>query len=365
MLADTLEKPGTIETYQKFLAELGSSAATAEGLAIDSANFLFNRFNEAELNSCALVRFFRTMPLTDLPPTLQKRAIGEIGYKPKELVNCLTLLATRGIEPAWNERTASTNHQVIPLNNERVIEDAPMVAALLQNLGLSFSQVVKPTPNKYQNPKSKSYNVLYVPEASENSSIVSQETFVKPYKIRSVIGFGGMLPSGDVFAVMAFMREFVPESTAMRFSLFARGVEIGLSKLTKTSGARILIAGERDLAESVSAALSTEQDLVVASTVDEAMNLVSQEIFDMIICAVDFDESRMFEFLQAVKQDANQKPKPFLCITQTATRMTKTAPTAAIGEFGGAYIDISGKEKKSLTSIVESYLPVNLWINEG
>ena len=52
----------------------------------------------------------------------------------------------------------------------------------------------------------KTYNVFHVPEAFDNPLIPAQEDFVLPYRIKSVLGFGGLLPSGDIFAVILFLK---------------------------------------------------------------------------------------------------------------------------------------------------------------
>jgi len=57
---------------------------------------------------------------------------------------------------------------------------------------------------------------------------------VIPYGIRSVIGFGGMMASGHMFATIMFTRVHVPRENADRFSTVALGVKRGLLRLVKT-----------------------------------------------------------------------------------------------------------------------------------
>ena len=45
--------------------------------------------------------------------------------------------------------------------------------------------------------------------------------FVIPFGIRSVLGFGGMLPSGNVFAVILFAQIHVPRDIAEFFKTLA------------------------------------------------------------------------------------------------------------------------------------------------
>ena len=66
--------------------------------------------------------------------------------------------------------------------------------------------------------------------------------------------------------------------------------------------ARVLVAGTEDAMEAVRAALRGDADLVYADSVREALERCDEGAFDVIACNVRFDESRMFEFLQAVME---------------------------------------------------------------
>jgi hypothetical protein len=282
-------------------------------LAFDSLNYLYNQLNAGDDNPCALIRFFRTVAFSELTPELQSLARKALGRAPEGLVNCLTLLASRGMLPEWNDRFASRHHQVIPLVSREMIKEAPMIAQLIKRLGIDLSQVVEPLPTLFLNPTEKKYNVLYVPEAKGSQTIVAQAGFVDVHKIRTVIGIGGLLPTGDMFAVMIFMRIFVPADTAQRFVLLARALENAIAAVRsgKKARARILIATADQGAERLLRLLGTEHSTIRAESLDSAILAAEAEIFDLIICGVDFDESRMFELLKAVKRNGHLKPKPF------------------------------------------------------
>ena len=65
---------------------------------------------------------------------------------------------------------------------------------------------------------------------------------------------------------------------------------------------RILAAGTPDAIEALLKALGDDADVVPAYSVKEALARLDEGGFDTIACNVRFDESRMFEFLQAVME---------------------------------------------------------------
>ena len=65
---------------------------------------------------------------------------------------------------------------------------------------------------------------------------------------------------------------------------------------------RVLVAGTYDAIDALSQALGGEADLVAARSVKEALAELQRGSFDTIVCSVRFDESRMFEFLQAIME---------------------------------------------------------------
>jgi hypothetical protein len=146
------------------------------------------------------------------------------GAKPAAGLKCLTLLATAGDEPAWNERKQSRGHRVIPLVSVQMVESAPMIAALIRQFGLELDAVVSP-PVMAESLAGKTYNVFHVPEARGSSAIPAQEEFVIPYGVRSALGFGGVLRSGDLFAVIMFTKVPINDDTASRFRNLALEVK--------------------------------------------------------------------------------------------------------------------------------------------
>ncbi|HEX2207859.1 MAG TPA: hypothetical protein VHG93_09265 [Longimicrobium sp.] len=201
-------------------------APSMESAASAVCRFLYDELGDGgEGRACVLVRFYKTHAYGGLPPELQrfaKRAFGAVAISPPEpAMKCLTLLATVGDEPQWNDRRASENHQAIPLPSPYVVERAPMIAQLIREFGMDLGSVVRPSGDVVRALGGKSYGVFHVENAAGSPYIPAQEGFVDRYGIRSVVGFGGLLPSGDLFGVILFSRVHVPVGSADRFRSLA------------------------------------------------------------------------------------------------------------------------------------------------
>jgi hypothetical protein len=178
------------------------------------------------VRACALVRFFATVPFRRLPAPLQQHAtVANPGLPLRDDTPCLTLLGTAGDEPAWNDRRQSTGHQAIPLTSLGTIQRAPMIARLLQEFGVDIGALLTPAPGLLQELAGKRYNVFHVEDALGSPYIPAQGDFVERYGIRSVVGFGGLLPRGELFAVILFSRVPIGAEAAGRFRKVATDVK--------------------------------------------------------------------------------------------------------------------------------------------
>ena len=163
--------------------------------------------------NCVLVRFFKTHAYEKLTPSLQEYARNILGHNQIEHnLKCLTLLATAGELPEWNSRHQSVGHKAIPLASEDAINRIPMISQLIRQLGLNPGMVLQPDVNLLIDIEQRMYNVFYVANALNSPYIPSQESFVIPFGVKSVIGFGGLLPTGEMFVILMFLRVLVPQS---------------------------------------------------------------------------------------------------------------------------------------------------------
>jgi hypothetical protein len=74
----------------------------------------------------------------------------------------------------------------------------------------------------------RSFNVFHVPEALGSPYVPAQRDFVERHGIRSVLGFGGMLPTGDIFAIILFSKVFIADATRELFKSLALGAKVAV-----------------------------------------------------------------------------------------------------------------------------------------
>jgi hypothetical protein len=213
----------------------GAGAQSTEEIAGRMVDLLYNEFIEANSGkpACALVRFYLTMPYGELDGEL--RAFGEklmAGHQLSPDTQCLTLLATRGEKAAWNSRKTSAGHQTIPLPSKQVVQAIPMISQLITQLGLDVATVIAPDSSLVLELEQRTYNVFFVPDAAGSPYIPAQDDFVLPHGIRSVLGFGGLLPSGNVYTLLMFTKVPVSRATADIFRNAAMNVKVALRSFT-------------------------------------------------------------------------------------------------------------------------------------
>lgn len=207
------------------------NASTMESAARMLVRYLYENLagGGTREKACALVRFFRTVKLGNLSPDCQDFARTLLGGRLEAPdIKCLTLLATAGILPEWNERKLSRGHQAIPLHGVEVIEQAPMISQLLGQLGVDIASIVKPNDLPMLDPARTSFNVFFVSTAQGSPWIPAQEEFVIPFKIESVLGFGGTLADGDLFVIILFSKAPISRSVADMFKTIALNAKLAL-----------------------------------------------------------------------------------------------------------------------------------------
>ena len=223
---------GDMTTCGRQLRDLGLQATSMEQTAKEVIGFFHDQFrhNEGTERSFALVRLFKSHPYGQLDPELQVFAKSMFGgaHTLNANTNCLVLLATAGDHPDWNERKRSQGHQAIPLASEDLVAKLPMISELVSQFGLEPSIVIDPKNCNLQDLEERSFNVFLVQDAQNNPNIPAQADFVEPYRIRSVLGFGGMLPSGGLFCTIMFSRVTISRETAGLFKPLALCVKTAL-----------------------------------------------------------------------------------------------------------------------------------------
>ncbi|MGH9810759.1 MAG: sensor histidine kinase, partial [Terriglobia bacterium] len=129
----------------------------------------------------------------------------------------------------------SRGHRAIPLPSPEIVEKAPMIAQLIKELGLDLNAVIRPSPDVVRELAGKRHGVFHVENAVGSPYIPAQEEFVQRYGIKSVLGFGGMLPNGELFAVILFANVTVSAASADRFRSLALDVKSSFSRFSDTN----------------------------------------------------------------------------------------------------------------------------------
>ena len=195
-------------------------------------NFFYRELvDDSGQPACALVRLFKTHPYAELDRDLQAYVRQTVPHAAQvEGLRCLVLLATTGDLPEWRSRQASRGHRAIPLVSEQMVQEAPMIAQLIEQFGLRVSTVLNPDPRLLLE-NATTFNIFYVPRAVGSPYIVAQEEFVLRHGIQSVLGFGGILASGDLFAAIMFSKIPITPEVADRFKVVGLNMKLAILPL--------------------------------------------------------------------------------------------------------------------------------------
>jgi hypothetical protein len=214
-----------------------SQCTSMEDVAKEVVSYLYESLIDPvwKRKSCALVRLYKTHDYGELTPDLQRFADGVLGHKAEsKQMKCLTLLATVGDKPEWNSREHSRGHKSIPLPTVDFVSKIPMIARLINQFGLDINAVVRPDPNLLADLERRTYNAFHVAEAVGSPYIPAQKEFVLAYKVRSVLGFGGMLGGpGDLYAVILFSKVTIEHKTCELFSPVGLDLKLSLQPFVR------------------------------------------------------------------------------------------------------------------------------------
>lgn len=215
------------------LRELAAEARSMEEAATLVVEHLYRCLTDQRGEpAAALVRFYVTHAFGTLPADLQAFARRAAGEPVSDQTRCLTLLGTTGVRPEWRDRHLSQGHQAIPLTSEAAVAAMPMVSRLINELGLELSDVVSPPADDLVlSLHHRNYNVFHVKEAAGSPSIPDQE-FVATHGVRSALGIGSVLPSGDLCSVVMFSTVPVNERVADLFTSLAPAVKAAVVRFS-------------------------------------------------------------------------------------------------------------------------------------
>ena len=198
-------------------------------------------------DTAALVRFFMTVEHESLEDSVASAIASRFPVlTPQPDTKCLTLMGTVGDDPDWCDVTRSQGHRSIPLMNEESVKQIPMIARLVSDLGLELHEVLKPGVDLTMAKERRDFRVFHVEEA-EGSQYIPDQEFVSSRGIRSVLGLGGMMPTGHLFVVIVFSKVRISLETALLFRAVALGVRMVLLPCLENK----ILTGEKGTFEEV------------------------------------------------------------------------------------------------------------------
>lgn len=211
-----------VQALGERLLALQTTSRSMDSAAQRAAALLHLAFKDpSDESACALSRVFKTHRCGQLNSDLQYHArLTAPTSSFSDGTPCLVLLGSAGDLPNWNSRHLSEGHKAIPIPSVEVIERAPMIANLFRQLGVDLEWLVEPKPSILLM-QQRTFNVFFVPDAVGSELIPAQHGFVLQHQIRSVVGFGGILPSGEVFVGILFLKISIPREVAVMFSSVA------------------------------------------------------------------------------------------------------------------------------------------------
>jgi signal transduction histidine kinase len=206
-----------------------TGAESLQAVAQRIVSYLYHDLRDARgARATAMVRFFLTRPFGALPLPYQEfiRATHGAESAADDMI-CLSLMATSGVDPDWNSPSTSRTDVAVPLREANMAAAAPMINALIAQFGVDVASMSR--PDRQFLDTQGTFSVFHIPEARGSPYLPSQAEFVEEYDIRSVLGFGGLLPSQDLFAVIVFATVPIARETAELFPPLALSTKLALA----------------------------------------------------------------------------------------------------------------------------------------
>lgn len=144
---------------------------------------------------------------------------------------CLSLMGSAGVVEGWNDPSRSSRYRAIPIEADCFASRFPMFAEIFRQVGLSID---KPRFGEGMTIGSagSACSVFNVPVAIGSPYVPAQDEFVKPFGIRSVVGFGGWYGQGRYFIVVLFSRVPIPPRSVELLRLLALSVRVGFNTVS-------------------------------------------------------------------------------------------------------------------------------------
>ena len=88
---------------------------------------------------------------------------------------------------------------------------------------------------------------------------------------------------------------------------------------------RVLLAAQSEALKVLEPILDPFGEIIAVHTTADAFHALDRGGIDVIVCTIAFDDSRMIDFLQAVKRTLNFGSIPFVCVRALQSVLTDQA----------------------------------------
>lgn len=295
------------------LRQFGAGAASIEEAADRITRYLYTTLTTGadEDPACVLVRLFKTHPYDRLSPKLQALVDARLGDKPANPgMKCLTLLASTGAVEGWNNPAQSTRFRVIPLDGPEALAKLPMFSQLFTQFHIDLPFLNSARSSLLVDRHETTCNAFHLPQALNSPFVPEQKDFIIPFGIQSTLGFGGLLHTGELLAVILFTKVAVPRETADLFKTFALSTKLSLApfehehltlptvqEATRPNGVSpaAALAASQDRVRALEAILAVQEQTVEtqSSRLDSILSNLHQQTRELQA------ESRKFETLSS------------------------------------------------------------------
>ncbi len=229
----------TISNIKEIQEEIYNSYPSKNSLQ-EAFQDIMNIIYEKLSQSIVLGRIFHLLEMRDLPD-YDKNFVNifaekkGVRYSLNRATKVLSLMATKGKEEAWNDRTLSRGHLGIPLVSADFLNGIPMMASLLNAIGVVIPGIIDIKKIDIELPFS--YQGTFIVENAkeavdgQNRKVIADQGFVEKYQIQSVLGFGNQQFFNYSFCVAVFfLRDSIPKKN-IKVKTFNSLLNVTLSKV--------------------------------------------------------------------------------------------------------------------------------------
>ena len=202
------------ESTNRSLSELRGEVRKGHTLQ-EASQRLMDGFRKGFGESVVLARTYATVPYGLLPEKDQSfvRSSAEAKGMASSLTEgtrVLSLLGTAGVHTEWCDRYRSRGHLGIPLFSQDVVEEIPMVAALIRQLGGWANWYHRFAPSQQTTENFAAFTESFfvgAPGKARDAAgrlLIPAQDFVQENGIKSVFGVGGEFAASRIILVCIF-----------------------------------------------------------------------------------------------------------------------------------------------------------------